>query len=271
MKDYDRVRHMRLHEGLSIREIHRRTGFHRDTICKMLEYCAPPGYRREKPCKSKLDPYKSVIDQILEDDKRRRRKERHTAKRIFNRIRNEYGYGGKYTIVKDYIRGKKKRMKEVFFPLSQRPGTSQTDFGAAEVVIAGKVVKGHFFVMALPFSDDMFVKGYPTEGFEAVADGHKSAYEYFEGTPPDNRLDNAKTMVKNTHGEKGRELTDNFLALRSHYVFKSEFCNVRRPNEKGVVERLVSYMRRNFLVPRQSFPSWEGLNAYSQLVRGGLS
>ncbi len=262
LKDYDDVRHMKIHEELSIREINRRTGFHRETICKMLEYSAPPGYRREKPRKSILDPFKPVIDQILNDDKRRRRKERHTTRRIFVRLKDEYGYEGKYTIVKDYVRKKKKRMKEVFFPLRQNPGSSQTDFGEAMVEIGGRVVKGHFFVMALSYSDDLFVKGYPTEAFEAIADGHKSAYDHFGGVPPDNRLDNASTMVKNTHGEKGRELTDNFLALRSHYVFKSEFCNVRRPNEKGVVERLVGYMRRNFLVPRQSFPSWNELNAY---------
>jgi len=262
LKDYDRVRRLNKLDECSIREIHRQTGLHRNTIRKMLKFPAPPGYRRKEPCRSKLDPFKPVIDQILLDDKRRRRKERHTAKRIFIRLRDEYDYKGKYTIVKDYVRKKKMRMKEVFFPLTQRPGSSQTDFGEAEVVIAGKVVKGHFFVMALSYSDDLFVKGYPTEAFEAVADGHKSAYEYFEGVPPDNRLDNAKTMVKSTHGEKGRELTDNFIALRSHYIFRSEFCNVRRPNEKGIVERLVGYARRNYLVPRQSFPSWDELNAY---------
>ena len=262
MKDYDRVRRMRVHEDLSEREINRRTGFHRKTVKKMLNYSAPPGYRRAKPLKSILDPFKGIIDQILKDDRQRRRKERHTARRIYDRLREEYGYEGGHTIVKDYVRFRKKRMKEVYFPLCQNPGTSQTDFGEACVRIAGRELKGHFFVMALSYSDDLFVKGFPTEGFEAVADGHKSAYEHFEGVAPKNRLDNASTMVKNTHGDSGRELTDNFLALRSHYLFESEFCNVRRPNEKGVVERLVGYVRRNFLVPMQSFGSWEDLNAY---------
>lgn len=262
LQDYDNVRRMKVHEGLSIRAIHRQTGFHRQTIRKMLEHSSPPGYRLKKIRKSILDKFKPVIDQILMDDKQRRKKERHTAKRIYDRLCEEYGYSGKYTIVKDYVRAQRKRMKEVYFLLQQKPGTSQTDFGEALVRIGGKVLKAHFFVMALSYSDDMFVKAYPTEGFEALADGHRSAYEHFGGVPPKNKLDNASTVVKSTHSERGRELTDNFISLRSHYIFESEFCNVRRGNEKGVVERFVGYSRRNFFVPMPSFASWDALNAY---------
>jgi hypothetical protein len=116
--------------------------------------------------------------------------------------------------------------------------------------------------MALPFSDAFFVKAYPGEGFEAVADGHQSSYRFFDGVPPINLYDNMSTAVKSVLEGKEREVTDEFLSLRSHYLFQSRFCNVARPNEKGVVEGLVGYTRRNFFVPIPEFGSWEELNTY---------
>jgi hypothetical protein len=115
--------------------------------------------------------------------------------------------------------------------------------------------------MALPFSDAVFVKAYPTEALEAVQDGHNRAYTFFEGVPPTALYDNMSTAVKTIFKGRDRRLTDGFLALRSHYLFTSHFCHVGRPNEKGVVERLVGYVRRNFLVPVPRCASWESLNA----------
>ncbi|MHC4195770.1 MAG: Mu transposase domain-containing protein, partial [Planctomycetota bacterium] len=99
-------------------------------------------------------------------------------------------------------------------------------------------------------------------GFEAVADGHVSAYKFFQGIPPEHLYDNMSTVVKSFCRGLSRELTESFLALRSHYLFRSHLCNVGRANEKGVVENLVGYARRNFLVPVLSFPSWEAFNDY---------
>jgi hypothetical protein len=119
--------------------------------------------------------------------------------------------------------------------------------------------------MALPYSDAMFLKAYPTEGFEAVADGHISAYKFFQGIPPEHLYDNMSTVVKSFCRGLARELTESFLALRSHYLFRSHLCNVGRANEKGVVENLIGYARRNFLVPVLSFPSWEAFNNYLEV------
>jgi transposase len=173
----------------------------------------------------------------------------------------EHDFSGGYTIVKDYIRQKRIRMKEVFFPLEQRPGTSQIDFGKAKVILAGKEQEAHIFCMGLPYSDAFFIKAYPSEALEAVQDGHVSAYSFFGGVPPHALYDNMSTAVKDICQQGERGLTDGFLALRSHYLFQSRFCNVGRPNEKGVVEGLIGYSRRNFLVPVPQFRDWDELNA----------
>jgi len=263
MFEYDLVRRMYYREGISLREICRRTGYHRRTIGKMLQYSAPPGYCLKNPrIKVKLEPFIPIIDKILEDDRIAPKKQRHTAQRIYARLRDEHSFTGSYTIVKDYVRDKKYRLREVYFPLEHRPGTYQVDFGQAEVRIGGLEENVHFFCMALPYSDALFLSGYPTEAFEAVADGHTISFEFLEGVPPDGLYDNMSPIVKSVLGGHEREVTDNFLALRSHYLFNSSFCNVRRANEKGVVERLIGYVRKNFLVPVLSFRDYPEMNAY---------
>ena len=173
---YLRVRRAVMVEGKSIREVSREFGLHRDTVRKMLAYSVPPGYRRQSPPKRpKLEPFTGVIDRILEDDLRRLRKQRHTAKRIFERLRDEYGFDGGYTTVKDYVRENRRQTKEMFVPLSHPPGHAQCDFGEALVVIGGVEQKAHCFVIDLPHSDGCFVKAFPSETTEAFLDGHVSA------------------------------------------------------------------------------------------------
>ena len=173
---YLRVRRAVMVEGMSIREAAREFGLHRDTVRKMLAYSIPPGYRRQTPPRRpKLEAYTSVIDRILDDDLRLPRKQRHTAKRIFERLRDEYGFDGQYTIVKDYVREHRRQTKEMFVPLSHPPGHAQCDFGEALVVIGGVERKAHCFVIDLPHSDGCFVKAYPAEATAAFLDGHVSA------------------------------------------------------------------------------------------------
>ena len=164
-------------------------GLHRDTVRKILAYSAPPGYRRQNPPRRpKLEPFTGVIDRILEDDLRRARKQRHTAKRIFERLREEYGFDGQYTIVKDYIRESRWRSQEMFVPLSHPPGHAQCDFGEALAIISGVEQKAHCFVIDLPHSDGCFVKAYPAETTEAFLDGHVSAFALPGRGPPEHPL-----------------------------------------------------------------------------------
>ena len=244
---------------MSIREASRVFGLHRDTVRKMLAYSVPPGYQRQTPPrKPKLEPFTGVIDRILEDDHGRPRKQRHTAKRIFERLRDEYGFDGGYTTVKDYIRESRRQTREMFVPLSHSPGHAQCDFGEALVVIGGVEQKAHCFVINLPHSDGCFIKAYPAETTEAFLDGHVSAFAFLGGVPQSVLYDNTKLAVARILGDGRRQRTRAFSELQSHYLFDDRFG---RPG-KGKVEGLVGYMRRNFLVPVPSFQSFEALNAY---------
>jgi transposase len=123
-------------------------GIDRKTVAKILLHSVPPGYRRTAlPVRPKLDPFIPIIDQILEDDKRVIKKQRHTAKRIHARLRDEHGFTGGITIVTDYVREKQRRSKEVFVPLSHAPGHAQVDFGETLGVIDGVECKLHYFAM----------------------------------------------------------------------------------------------------------------------------
>ena len=145
MELYVRVRRACMVEGMSTREAARVFGLHRDTVRKMLEYSVPPGYRRESPPRRpKLDPYHGVIDRILDEDRGLPKKQRHTAKRIYERLRAEHGFGGRYTIVKDYVRERRLRTREMYVPLSHPPGDAQCDFGQAKAVIGGVEPEGRW-------------------------------------------------------------------------------------------------------------------------------
>ena len=190
---YARVRRACMVEGMSVREASRVFGLHRDTVRKMLTYSAAPGYRRQNPSRRpKLEPFTGVINRILEDDLGRPRKQRHTAKRIFERLRDEYRFDGQYTIVKDYVREHRRRSQEMFVPLSHAPGHAQCDFGEALVVIGGVERKAHCFVLDLPHSDGCFVKAYPAETTETFLDGHVSVFAFLGGVPQSILYDNTK-------------------------------------------------------------------------------
>jgi transposase len=154
MKDvelYARVRRAVFVEGISQREAARRFGIDSRTVAKMLAFSVPPGYRRSKPpVRPKLDPFVGIIDRILEEDKSRPTKQRHTSKRIFERLRDEHGYAGGITIVKDYVHERRRRQQEVFVPLRHDPGHAQVDFGEAIAVIGGVERQIHLFAMDLP-------------------------------------------------------------------------------------------------------------------------
>ena len=267
---YARVRRAVLVEGMSRRAAAREFGLARKTVSKMLAYSVPPGYKRQKPVRRpKLGPWQGVIDAILEDDKQRPPKQRHTAKRIFERLRAEHGYNGGYTIVKDYVRGKKLGGREMYIPLRHAPGEAQADFGEAQVVIAGVECKAHFMVFDLPHSDDCFVQAFPAETTEAFLEAHVRAFAYFGGVPTRILYDNTTLAVARILGDGERKKTRAFSELQSHYLFAEKFGRPAKGNDKGKVENLVGTARRNFMVPIPRAASWEALN--EQLVRDGLA
>jgi transposase len=261
MEQWRTIRRRVLVEGVSKRQILRETGLHRVTLEKILRHSAPPGYRRVKPVKKpKIGPYLGRIRQILEADREVPRKQRHTAKRIWERLREEAGFAGGYTIVKDAVRELKARSGEVFVPLLQRPGDAQVDFGFALAKVAGVLRKIAFFVISLPYSDAAFVMAFPRECTETFWEGHVRAFGFFGFVPSLIRYDNSRVAVQKILGGREREFTVAFQQLMSHYLFDARFCRVGRANEKGVVEGMVKYARQNFLVPVPQVRDYEELN-----------
>ena len=263
MELYARVRRAVVVDGMSEREAAREFGLARETVRKMLRYSVPPGYRRQQPARRpKLDAWTGAIDQILEDDKARGRKQRHTARRIFERLRDEHSYTGGYTIVKDYVRLRKLSRREMFVPLEHPPGDAQADFGEAMVVIAGVERKAHYLAVDLPQSDDCFVMAFPAETTEAFLEGHTQAFAYFGGVPRTILYDNTKLAVARILGDGTRLKTRAFTELQSHYLFAEKFGRPGKGNDKGKVEGLVGYARRNFMVPVPRCATWEEFNAH---------
>lgn len=263
MEIYGRVRRAVRVEGRSQRAVAREFGLSRETVRKMLQYAVPPGYQRQQPIKRpKLGPWLGVIDAILNDDKQRPPKQRHTSKRIFERLKEEHGFTGGYTIVKDYVRTATLRGQEMFVPLMHPAGEAQVDFGEALVVIAGVEQKAHYLVMDLPQSDDCFVAAFPAETTEAFLEGHVRAFAYFGGVPTRILYDNTRIAVAKRLGGEQRQRTRAFSELQSYYLFADKFGRPAKGNDKGKVEGLVGYARRNFMVPIPRVSSWQELNAH---------
>jgi transposase len=261
MDQWADIRRRVLVDGESKRSVQRRYKLHWKTLQKILDQPEPPGYRTSKPrAKTKLGPFLPVIEQILQQDRHAPPKQRHTAKRIFERLRDEHGYAGGLTVVKEAVHAWRQRHAEAFVPLAHRPGEAQVDFGHAEITLDGVPAKVALFVMTLPYSDALFCCAFPRECTEAFLEGHRRAFEYFGGVPRRISYDNSKIAIARITGSRTREVTREFQRLRGHFLFAAHFCLVRRANEKGHVENLVGYARRNFLVPVPAVPTFEALN-----------
>lgn len=261
MELWSEVRRLVLTGELSKRQACQKYKLHWDTLKKILGHSEPPGYRkktlREKPV---LGPFVAIIHEILEADRKAPPKQRHTAKRILERLRNEYGYRGGRTVVQEEVHRWRERSAEVFMPLAHPPGEAQVDFGSATVVYRGVERKAAVFVMSLPYSDALFCQIFPRECTETFQEGHRRAFEFFGGVPKRITYDNTKIAVSKVIQKRGGAFTREFLRLQSHYLFKHHFCLVRRPTEKGHVESLVGYSRRNFLVPVPKLDDFEVFN-----------
>src|SRR6056297_3545822 len=250
-------------DGMSKRAAARHFNISRDTVDKAMAFSVPPGYRRTAPIKRpKLDGFTEIIDAWLDGDREVRPKQRHTAKRVYDRLREEHGFTGGYTIIKDYIRERERRGREVFVPLAHPPGDAQADFGEAMVIIDGVEQKAHFFVLDLPHSDACFVRAYPAATAEAWMDGHVHAFAFFGRVPQSVLYDNDRCLVAKIQPDGTRVRATLFSGLLSHYLFRDRYGRPGKGNDKGNVEGMVGYVRRNHMVPIPHFPDWESFNAY---------
>jgi transposase len=261
MEKWTRVRVRMAQEEISKRELCRQEEIAYKTLQKILTHPSPPGYpkRPDRP-RPKVGPHLDRIFQILLDDRSVPKKQRHTAKRIFERLRDEEGYTGGYTQVKEAVRELRPQVGESHIPLQHDPGEAQVDIGQALVKRGGAFHKVHFFVMGLPYSGALYVQAFERSCTETFLEFMKRAFEYFGGVPRRITFDNEKMFVAKITGPRERVLTPAFLELQSHYRFVEHFCRVRRPMEKGVVEANVKLARARFFVP---VPEVDDLGAFN--------
>jgi len=262
MERWTEIRRQVLTGQMSKRQACRHYDLHWLTLKKILTHEEPPGYRRSRPPRRpKIEPVLPIIRAILDADQVAPKKQRHTAHRIWQRLRDEHAFTGGYTIVKDAVREMVVDRQEVFLPLSHPPGEAQVDFGFAEVTVRGVPTPVAVFVLSLPYSDAVYCQVFPRECTEVFLEGHARAFAFLGGVPRRIAYDNTKTAVAKITGSRERQVTREFQRLQSHYLFTPHFCLVRRPNEKGHVERLLDYARSNFLVPVPAVESLAELNA----------
>jgi len=267
MKNITNLRKMYFEDGDNISQIQKETGFDRKTIRKFIDKkdwndpVQVPVIRE-----SKLDKFKSEIDEWLKADKEMRKKQRHTAKRVHDRLKEKYNneFDCSYRTVAKYVAGKKKNLyanKESFLPLEHKPGECQVDFGKAEFVENGKRYYGFYLNVSFPYSNAGFFQLFKGENFECLAEGLVNIFEHINGVPHRQWFDNMSTAVKKILKGGERELTDSFIKLKEHYCFNAVFCNRNAGNEKGNVENKVGYHRRNFFVP---MPEFKNLSDYNK-------
>jgi transposase len=262
MQTWAEIRRRVLSGELSLRQAARAYRLNFRTVHKIVHHQEPPAFRQGRPRpKPVLDPFLPVIHQILEGDRHAPPKQRHTARRIYERLRDEHDYPGCPSIVRAAVAAWKQRQAEVFVPLAHPPGEAQCDFGRAEVVIAGVRHKAALFVLTLPHSNARFGCLFPRECSETLQEGHVRAFAFLGGVPKSIRYDNTRLAVVERTGPHQRRLSAEFLRLQGHYAFAAQFCSVRQAQEKGHVENGVGYVRRNHLVPVPHAADWEEINA----------
>jgi transposase len=267
VEQFEQIRRDHAREELSIRELAKRHGVHRRAVRQALVSAIPPAKRSpgSRPA-PKLGPYRAVIDAWLVADREAPRKQRHTARRIWQRLVEERGAMVSERQVCRYVRAKRRELGvvgEVFVPLISDAGVeAEVDWGEAKVVLRGELVKVHLFEMRACFSGAGFVMAFRDETQQAFLEGHVRALEWHGGVFDLVRYDNLKSAVVRVLKGRRRVESDRFVALRSHYRFESSFClpGVQGAHEKGGVEGEIGRFRRRHLVPVPEVSSLEELN-----------
>lgn len=263
MSSINSIRQMR-RDGENVAEIARKTGVCRDTVYKYLQQddFSPvmPITAASRP--SKLDPYKELIAQWLEDDRHEWRKQRHTARRIWQRLIAEEGLDVSETTVSRYVRSVRDGMrgpKDQFLDLVWAPGEAQADFGEADFYYHGTRVRLYYFVLSFPFSNVGFAQVFPSENAECVCEALKRIFEHIGFVPLRIIFDNATGIGRRVC--KSVRTTEMFGAFSAHYGFSFSFCNPNAGHEKGNVENKVGALRRALFVP---VPQVSDMAAYNR-------
>lgn len=273
MEIYSEIRRAYL-SGESQRSIANRLGVSRQTVKKYCEGETVPGERKEYLREPTVvtDEVKSFIKDCLEYDQQSHlKKQQHTAKRIYDRLVDELGFEGSYSIIRLAVRELKNQYVPVQadVPLEFDPGDAiQIDWGEVQIYLNNKRITANIFCGRLCYSCDIFVMACFSQNAESFLEAQQRMFEYFGGVPRRLIFDNAKVAVKEGFGSHAQPQTD-YKNFAAHYVFNTDFCNPASGNEKGLVENLVGYARRNFFVPLPKVSSMDELN--EQLINKCLN
>jgi transposase len=260
--------------GSSIRELAVRHHVHRRTVRQALASAVPPPRQAYPPRpRPALGPYTQVIDEWLMTDREVPRKQRHTARRVWQRLVAEHSASVAEVTVSRYVARRRAELGldtvQVMVPQDHAPGAeAEVDFGEFHAQVAGTLLKLWMFVMRLSCSGRAFHVAFATQAQEAFLEGHMLAFEYYGAVPGRVRYDNLKPAVVRVLRGRDRAESERFIALRSHYGFDSFFCSPGKDgaHEKGGVEGEIGRFRRRHLVP---VPAVASLAALNQLIAAG--
>lgn len=265
MNQYELIRTGYRVHGKNISELARETGYSRNTIKKAIRG-EPWGYqeRSHQPFPA-LGDYMVIIDNWLKSDKDKPKKQRHTAHRIYNRLVDEHSYKGGESTVRRYVRLGKMTFgidtPRVFIPCNPEVGQeAEVDWGTAMAIVAGEEVRLKYFCMRSKYSGKHFVRYYPCERQQVFLDAHIHAFSFYGGIFPTIIYDNLTTAVQKVLRGRGRIEQEGFIKFKAYYSYEARFCNPASGHEKGGVEGLVGFARRNYMVPIPEAASMEELN-----------
>jgi transposase len=265
---FEQMRREYEHGVGTIKGVARKFGVHRRMVREAIGNAVPRARKLPERDKPKLGPVGPFIEEMLEADRKAPRKQRHTAHRIWRRLKAEHPETEiAESTVRRYVRQRKVQMglaqAEVFVPQSYRWGEeAQVDWYEAWAEIDGEQQKAYLFCMRSMASGGAFHRAYPHASQQAFLEAHELAFAYFGGVFRHIRYDNLSSAVKRILRGSQREETERFIAFRSHWGFESEFCTPGEGHEKGGVEAENGHFRRNHLVPLPKVRSWDQLNAY---------
>ena len=267
MEQFERIRREHREEGVSIRELARRHAVHRRVVRQALAAAVPPprqSYPRAQPA---IGPHAATIARWLTEDQAVHRKQRHTARRIWERLVDEEGATVSEVTVRRYVRACRRELgldrADVAIAAHHLPGDeAQVDFGLADVFIGGERTQVAVFELRLSHSGAAVHVAFGSEGQEAFLEGHVTAFARLGGMPRTIRYDNARALVARVLRGRDRDETERFIALRSHYGFDSFFCipGERGAHEKGGIEGEVGRFRRRHFVPTPKVKTLAELN-----------
>lgn len=270
MIDVDKIQDIRVmwRRGCSVAEISRSTGVSEPTIRKYRDRkdLSPEPPKARKETSELLSPYTPIIDGWLEEDKKYWYKQRHTAKRVFDRLRDEHAYPGSYSTVRRYV---KKRREEMLAEANQRdrqgylqldwlPGECQVDFGQADFRVRGVTTRGHYLTVDFPHSNVGITQVFWGETAECICEGLQNVFVFVGGVPRRAVFDNATEVGRKLSG--AIHTSEMFRLFCAHFGLDFTFTNPYSGHEKGAVEAKVGYHRRNLFVPLPAFHDVEAFN-----------